>query len=130
MLELRDKLINSDIDIVAIQESKLQKTDKTPSIEGYATIRKDQNNILGSGLLFFIRNDVIFEKLQSLEKASMEILSVRVHTLKSLWIEINNLYIPNTTTQQIHFDPNLINPSPLSIIIGNFNGHSDLWDHI
>ena len=63
MHELRDKLINSDFDIVAIQEFKLQKADKTPSIEGYTTIRKDQNNIFGGGLLFFICNDVIFERL-------------------------------------------------------------------
>ena len=80
LLELRDKLINSDIDIVAIQESKLQKADKTPSIVGYATIRKDRNSILGCGLLLFVCNDVIFEKLQSFEKAGMEILCVRVRT--------------------------------------------------
>ena len=77
MLELCNKLINLNIDIVAIQESKLWKADKTPSIEGYATICKDQNIIVGSGLLFFICSDVIFEKLQSLEKAGMEILSIR-----------------------------------------------------
>ena len=40
-IELRDHLLNSDIDVLAVQESKLRKTDKTPSIEGYATIRKD-----------------------------------------------------------------------------------------
>ena len=99
MLELGDKLINSDIDIVAIQESKLRKKDKTPSMEGYATILYNRNNILGGGLLFFICNDVIFKMLQSLEKAGMEILSIRVCTSKSLWIEINNVYITNTTTQ-------------------------------
>ena len=72
---------------------------------------------------------MIFEKLQYLEKAGMEVLSIRVDTSKSLWIEINYIYIPNTTTQSVHFDPNLINPSPLSIITGNFNGYSHLWDH-
>ena len=67
LLELRDHLPNSNIDILAVQESKLRKTDKTSSIEGYATIRKDRNNILGSGLLLFIRTDIVFEKLDSLE---------------------------------------------------------------
>ena len=103
---------------------------KTPSIEGYATIRKDRNNILGGGLLLFVRNDVIFEKLPSLEKAGMESLSIRVRTSKLLWLEVYNIYIPNTTTQQTHFDPNLTNPPPHSIIIGHFNGHSHLWDHV
>ena len=68
LLELRDRLLNSDIDILAVQESKLRKTDKTPSIEGYATIRKDRNNILGGGLLLFIRTDIVFEKLHFLKK--------------------------------------------------------------
>ena len=68
LLELCDKIINSVSDIVATPESKLRKADKTPSIEGYSTIHKDWNNILGSGLLFFIYNGMIFEKLQSLKK--------------------------------------------------------------
>ena len=64
LLELRDRLLNSNINILAVQESKLRKTDKTPSIKGYATIRKDRNNILGSGFLLFIRMDIVFEKLR------------------------------------------------------------------
>ena len=129
LLELCDKIINSVSDIVATPESKLRKADKTPSIEGYSTIRKDWNNILGNGLLFFIYNSMIFEKLQSLKKTGMEILSIWVRTSKSLWIEIYNVYIPNMTTKQSHFDPNLINPFLHSIIIGDFNVHSHLWDH-
>ena len=53
-IELCDHLLNSDIDVLAVQESKLRETDQTLSIEGYATIRKDQNKILGGGLLLFI----------------------------------------------------------------------------
>ena len=120
LLELCDKIINSVSDIVATPESKLRKADKTPSIEGYSTIHKDWNNILGTGLLFFIYNGMIFEKLQSLKKTGMEILSIWVCTSKSLWIEIYNIYIPNITTKQTHFDPNLINPFLHSIIIGSF----------
>ena len=67
-MELRDLLISSDIDILAVQEWKLQKTDKTPFTEGYTTICKDQANILGGGLLIFIRTDIVFEKLNSVEK--------------------------------------------------------------
>ena len=66
-MELLDLLINSNIDILAVQESKLRKTDKTPFIEGYATIRKDRGNILRSDLLILIRTDIKFEKLHSVE---------------------------------------------------------------
>ena len=58
----RDRLLHSDIDVLAVQESKFRKTDKTPSIEGYATIRKIRNNILCGGLLLFIRTDTLLKK--------------------------------------------------------------------
>ena len=84
LLEVRDRLLNSDINILAVQESKLRKTDKTPSIEGYATIRKDRHNILGGGLLLFIRTDIVFEKQHSFEKACMEIQSIRIKVTRYL----------------------------------------------
>ena len=90
LIELRNRLINSDICNLAVQESKLWKADKTPFIEGYATIRKDQNNILGGGLLLFIRTYIVFEKLRSFEKAGMEILSIPLKATKSTWLELYN----------------------------------------
>ena len=99
-MELRDLLINSDIDMLAVQESKLRKTDKTPYIEDYATIRKDRHNILRVGLLIFIRTDIVFEKLHSVEKARIEILSVHLKATKSTWLEFYNVYLPSTSTQQ------------------------------
>ena len=69
LLELRGRLINLDIDIVAIQESQLFEADKTLSNGSYATIRKDQNNIHGGGLLFFVHSGVMFEKLHSFKKS-------------------------------------------------------------
>ena len=98
-MELRYLLINSDIDILAVQESKLQKTDKTPFIEGYATVRKDRHNILGGGLLIFIRTDIVFKKLDSVKKVGMEILSIRLKATKSTWLELYNVYLPNTSAQ-------------------------------
>ena len=130
LLELRDCLLNSDIDILAVQESKLRKTDKIPSIEGYTTIRNDQNNILGSGLLLYIRTDIVFEKLHSFEKAGMEIQSIRIKVTKSSWLDLYNVYLPNTVTQHTSFDPSLIKPDPSSLFLGNLNGHSQMWDPI
>ena len=128
LMELRDLLINSDIDILAVQESKLPKTDKTPFIEGYATIRKDRHNILEGGLLIFVRTDIVFEKLHSVKKAGMEILSIRLKALKSTWLELYNVYLPNTSTQHTSFNPSLIKPGPSSLILGDLNGHSQIWD--
>ena len=113
---------------MAVQVSKLRKTDKTPFIEGYTTIRKDRNNILGGGLLLFIRTDIAFEKLHSFEKADMEILSIRLKATKLTWFELYNVYLPNTSTQHNSFDPSLIKPGPSSLILGDLNGYSQMWD--
>ena len=127
-MELRDLLINSDINILAVQESKLRKTDKTPFIEGYTTIRKNRHNILAVGLLIFIRTNIMFEKLHSVEKAGMEILSIRLKATKSTWLELYNVYLPNTSTQHTSFNSSLIKPDPSSLILGDLNGHSQMWD--
>ena len=127
-MELRNLLINSDIDILTIQESNLRKTDKTPFIEDYTTICKDQHNTLGRGLLIFIRTSIVFEKLHSVEKAGMEILSIRLKATKSTWLELYNIHLPNTSTQQTSFNPSLIKPGRSSLILGNLNGHSQMWD--
>ena len=127
-IELRDRLINSNIDVLAVQESKLRKTDKTTFIEGYATTRKDWNNIPGGALLIFVRTDSVFEKLHSFEKAGIETLSIRLKTTKSTWLELYNVYLPNTSTQHTSFDPFLIKPGLSSLILGDLNGHSQMWD--
>ena len=40
--------------------------------------RKDWNNILGGGLLLFMRTDIVLENLHLFEKIGMEILPIRV----------------------------------------------------
>ena len=98
LIELCHRLLNSEINVLAVQESKLWKNDKTLSIEGYATIRKHQNNILGGSLILFIQTDIMFEKLHSFEKAGMEILSICIKATKSSWFDLYNIYLPNTWT--------------------------------
>ena len=108
----------------------MRKNDKTPSIEGYATIRKDQKNILGGGPLLFIRTDIVFEKQHSFEKAGMEILSIRIKATKSTWLELYNVYLLNTSTQHTSFDPSLIKPGPSSFTLGDLNGNSQIRDSL
>ena len=113
---------------MAAQESKLPKTGKTPFIEGYATVRKDRNNILESGLLIFIRTNIVFEKQHFFEKAGMEVLSIWLKTTESTWLELYNVYLPNTSTQHNSFDPSLIKPDPSSLILDDIIGHYQMWN--
>ena len=116
-VELCDRLINSDFNILAIHVSKLWETDKTSFIKDYATVRKDWNNILGGGILIFIRTDIVFEKLHSFEKAGMEILSILPKTTKSTWLELYSIYLPDSSSQYNSFDLSLIKPGPSSLIL-------------
>ena len=74
--------------------------------------------------------DFVFEKLHSFEKAGMEILSICIKATNSSWLDLYNVYLPNTATQHISFDPSLIKPSPSSLFFGDLNGHSQMWDPI
>lgn len=85
LLELRHHFLKSEIDGNYGNYGKLIKL---LSIEGYATIRKDRNNILRGGLLLFIGMDIVFKKLGYFKKAGMEILSIRIKATKSSWLDL------------------------------------------
>ena len=57
----------------------------------------------------------------------MEILSICLNTTKSTWLELYNVYLPNTSTQHNSFDP-LTKLGPSSLILGDLNGHCQMWD--
>ena len=54
--------------------------------------------------------------------------TIRLKTIKSIWLDLYNIYLPNTSTQYNSFDPSLIKPGLSSLILGNFNGRSQMWD--
>ena len=147
-IEIPDLLLNSTINFIAAQESKLRKPDinflesklrkpdktwqklwhHTFVAKGCTTIQKDHNNILRGGLLFLIWTEIIFEKLHSFEKADKKILSFRLLTNKLTWLELYNVYLLSATAQQIFFNPSIIKPTPTSVILSKFNGYSQTWD--
>ena len=70
----------------------------------------------------------IFEKLHSLKKAGMEILSIWLKATKSTWLKHCNVYLSSTLTQHNLFDPSLVKPGPSSLILSNLNGHFQMRD--
>ena len=58
----------------------------------------------------------------------MEITSIHLKTTKSTLFKLFNVYLPNTITQQNSFYPSVMQPTPTSIILGNSNGLSQLWN--
>ena len=69
----------------------------------------------------------IWKSTLFLKKAGMKILSICLKTTKSTWLELYNICLPNTSTQHNSFDP-LIKLGPSSLILGDLNGHCQMWD--
>ncbi len=128
-VDLNNRLSAEDIDVCAVQETKLRKGNRTPAFPGYAYVRTDRADSIGGGLLFLIKNSVVFEKLQEVSKEGTESSSIRVRMDKDKWVTLTNVYIPPVnTTWNVRFCPEILPAKDNSLICGDFNAHSDTWD--
>ena len=128
--ELRERVKDRDVDVILIQETKLRGK-PTPRIDGYKeAMRSDRIVAEGGGLLCYIEETLIFEKLFSVSKFATESTTFRVRLDKKTWVHITNVYIPpaNSVGQEIKFSPEAIPVLQSSVICGDFNGHTSLWD--
>ena len=61
MYELKNRLVEKEIDVCMVQETKLRLGDSTPRIPGYASLRDDRKFMDGGGLITFMRESLIYE---------------------------------------------------------------------
>jgi len=129
--ELIERLNAMEVDICAVQETKFRAGNRTPAFPGYVSVRADRDKRIGGGLLFLIKNTVVFEKLQDISRDGTETSSIRVRMDKKKWLTLTNVYIPpanSTTNAQLCAE--IIPAMDNSLICGDFNAHSDTWDFI
>ena len=128
--ELEMRLKERDIDLAMIQESKLEKGQRTPHIKGYIAIREDRQGTRGGGLLNYVRDSLVYEIVDRRTKTATESLTIRIRMTRKKWITATNVYCPpkNSTGHTIQLDLNSIPVSPSSIICGDINAHSPVWD--
>jgi len=69
-LELQSRLHKDNIDVCLVQETKLLKRSSTPSMKGYTPYRSDRTNILGGGLIAYVKKDLDFQKIGLRNKSS------------------------------------------------------------
>jgi exonuclease III len=89
--ELKDRLISKDIDICMIQESKLRIGDPTPRILGYAALRDDRKALNGGGLITYIKDSLIFERIGYYTRSATEVMSFRVKLARNQWLQLTNV---------------------------------------
>jgi len=129
--ELKERLYKEDVDICLVQETMLSGEVRTPQIQGYTAIRSDRKvKISGGGLITYIKSSLPHEKKTEGFKLATEICSLRVKCGYKKWLDISNIYCPPPYSlgQIIKFSPEIIPTSNLSIITGDFNAHTHLWD--
>jgi ribonuclease HI len=131
--ELRERLTEADIDVCIIQETKLRPNTKTPTIKGYASIRADRKSQDGGGgLISYIKDSLVFERIRDETKDGTETSTFKVKMGKRKWAQFCNLYCPpvrsHSAGQNIRLATESIPTSAESVILGDFNAHSPIWD--
>ena len=131
-MELLARLIENDIDICIIKESKLTKAEKNPPrVTGYkAALRSDRIGLAGGGLITYVNDSIVFDSGDKRSLTATESTSMRVRLNKKTWVNISNIYVPpqGSTGQNIEFNVTGIPTSDYTFIAGDLNGHSPLWD--
>src|SRR6476469_515245 len=136
--ELQQLLTQENIDILTIQETKLNSTNKTPQFPHYSAIRKDRTSKSGGGLLTNVKDNITFTDAPpppttSTNLIETQAIKINISTNHMLTISIN--YIPprnpstNTQSEDDAITDLLIHltDTPNSVITGDFNAHSNQW---
>ena len=137
--ELTQTARQHNIDIIMIQETKLNTRHKTPHIPNYTPIRTDRAHKQGGGLITYIHNTVTFTNITipahiNIQKTELQV--TKVHFTKDKSLHLANIYIPpRDTTDPNHSteDTDITNTFTYlttlnnTIIGGDINAHEDLW---
>ena len=129
-VELTDRLNTENIDICAIQETKLKEKDQSPTITGYKPVgRSDRKGMKFGGVMFYVKDTLNFDPGQKSAHAGTESSTIRAKLSRSKWIDVTSVYTPpSNSTHKYNFAPQHLPSSANSIIVGDANGHDPIWD--
>ena len=121
--ELRNILVEKDIDICCIQETHLTEA-KNFKIRGYQKpFRLDRKDRHKGGVLTLVRNNIhAAEGCTNLDGAEYQCLKVRSKTSE---FNLVNYYCPNDKPLSL----DTIDVTDSFIIVGDFNSHSQSWGY-
>ena len=129
--ELSECLKVHRVDICCIQETKLRPKHRTPTIDGYSTIRKDRCEGLGGGLIMFVKEDIPYREIHinCRPDSTLEIQRIEINTKTDGKLTFCNVYCPpHRGTTDDPFDMADIPTSDKTFVLGDLNGHDALWE--
>lgn len=124
LAELKNFINKYDIDIICLQETFL-KPHQTLNIKGYSVERKDRDSGTGGGILLCIKNSIKYNKIDTDLEAFQ---CIDLYNNRKSKIRLIHGYIrPLEAFDYKELEPLLLNTN--TIILGDFNAHSELWSH-
>ena len=103
--ELEDVMRRQRIDLVNVQETKLQPHMMTPKMRGYTAVNREdrRGGMKGGGLITYVRESLVHACASAGSKHGTEWTSIKVRLSRKMWVHVTNMYIPppNSTGQRI-----------------------------
>ena len=126
------RLVDGDIDVCVIQETKLGRNVISPKIPGYnAILRADRKGTMSSeGLIIYAKNSIVYGHVQNSSVDGTDSATIRLKLRRAKWISITSVYIPpdNSISLEVNFNPRKI-PTDICLIFGDFYAHSHWGTH-
>ena len=129
-----------------IQESKMAKQDKIPTIPGYTVLSKPRKqakgkeNIRGGGLITGIKNTIPYREIKNYDVRDVnggitETQMIEVPLSEKKKMRITNFYIPSErasdcrgSTKDTVISTKFWPKESFDLLDGDFNAHSMTWD--
>ena len=132
MVELEQLTKELSPDVICIQETTLNKDQKTPQLQGYTSeaINRERK---GAGVATFIHEDLKYIRLKTLAaRDAAQIIKVQLHLNPKTSIVISNLYITPTHLPAQEDDVIIIQylreaMKENAIVTSDVNAHSQSW---
>ena len=133
--ELLTFLHSNNVNIAAIQETKLTNKSKPHKTPGLAAERLDRHKNKGGGLLMLIKDTITFvdntAALPQSADAHLEQQGISITMPNRQQLHIHNIYIPPRSSCSAGHNASiahLLSNNEMSLIVGDINVHHSRWD--
>ena len=139
VVQLSELTVRYGIDIIALQETKLDRDDPTPVLNGFDAVRRDRPGggarfDRGGGLLTYIKKGIPYSEGPAAQEGPLEKLHVTIPTTRRQHLTIANAYFPPVSSNYVQPMEDrqtwvdALEARRPSIICGDFNAHHVSWD--
>ena len=133
--ELLTFLHSNNVNIAAIQETKLTNKNKSLKTPGFTAVRLDRHKNKGSGLLMLIKDTIHFvDKTVTLPQSAdphLEQQGILITMTNHKLLHIHKINIPPRSSCSADYNASivhLLSNNKMPLIVGDINAHHSRWD--